>query len=125
MSERIKTNNDRINPSYGAYSSDYARGIVELDENENPPDKDDLLLKRGDGTIGFHDKGLYDEEDTRIPDESDGKVQEQPNELDELELEVVDEAVDPSSTVYPDQAGLDKLMGMDDDDAAKWLEANS
>lgn len=103
-----------INPSqelHGMYASDHAFGA------------DPTLLAaigadtRGDGTIGFHKRGLFDEAD-KLPDEATGNV-----ETDEVDVFSEVEGI----TVVPDRVVLDSFKHRSNeagksDLADKWMK---
>lgn len=71
---------------------------------------------RGDGNIAFHTDGLWDEEDFHNPDEATGRA----DEIDDQFAETEDMHVLEDAKVLGGLA-LDSVMGMEDDEAAKWL----
>ena len=115
MSEQRKPKVDRLNPSLGAYPSDYDQGLVEVDQDGEPYDESGTLAARGDGTWLLHNNGLYDEEDPFNPDEMDGKVSKVPTGIDDLRIVTKRQG-------KVGKKALDKAMGMDNDLAAQWLK---
>ncbi len=119
MNERNTNTTQEFDPSLGAYPTDIINGEVPLDENGNPIDPTGTLAARGDGAFGFHnDEMLWDQGDTRNPDEATGKVASTQNELLELE----DVSVVDATTL---NIGREATIGLDpNDEAARWLAAN-
>ncbi|MGB4762625.1 MAG: hypothetical protein WBP12_04720 [Candidatus Saccharimonas sp.] len=123
MSEKINTiqsPDTDFDPSLGAYPTDYAEGIVPLDEQGNPIDPTGTLAARGDGDPGFHISGLFDEENYHNPDEATGDVASSPDEIaDNMLVEVAPTELENDSE--SDQ--LNRAMGMKSDLTARWIAA--
>lgn len=120
ISEKINTLPTDFDPSVGAYPTDYAEGIVPLDDQNKPIDPTGTLAARGDGDISFHDPNsniLFGQEDYRNPDAATGLAATPESEFASEDIHIVEAA----------QLGLGReaTIGLDPHDAAaRWLAEN-
>lgn len=122
--ENPKINNQDDIRSDGEYLADkisqnpYEPDI--FDESRQAPESEMSVMFHNDAPGG----GLHDQEDTRNADEATGNPDTAPTELEGADVNAVNIVSDQDIINGLTQEALDQAMGMDGDDADKWLAEN-